>query len=94
MKFLSDPSKYELIHKPFALPGNLLGPCFTYQIDVFDLETTLSAGFAILNNPKPTRSHPFTLRGIALKIPITSKADANRVQEYKADAYPVGREGA
>lgn len=74
MKFLSNPCEYELIHRPFALSGNLLGLCFTYQIDVFNLETTLSAEFAILNHPKPTRSHPFSLRGIALKIPHNFKS--------------------
>lgn len=53
------------------------------------LEMTLSAGFAILNHLKPMWSHPFTLRGIALKCTIASKANEHSMLEWKADTYPI-----
>lgn len=56
------------------------------------LEMTLSAGFAILNHLKPMWSHPFTLRGIALKCTIASKANERSMLEWRADPYPIRKE--
>lgn len=79
VKFLSNPGVYELIPRPLCsfqesrrLWGSP-GPLFHTPNWCLRLEMTLSAGFAILNHLKPMWSHPFTLRGIALKCTLASK---------------------
>lgn len=79
VKFLSNPGVYELIPRPLCsfqesrrLSGSP-GPLFHTPNWCLRLEMTLSAGFAILNHLKPMWSHPFTLRGIALKCTLASK---------------------
>ena len=92
VKLLSYPGEYELIHRPFALVRNLRGSpgsLFHPPNWCLQLEMTLSAGFAILNHVKPMCSCAFTLRGIAVKCTIASKANAHKTLEWKTDTYPI-----